>query len=266
MPAPDLPPHPESGERLRPLFVHLHTRIVVPETLKGGVVIVIDALRASVTITAALYNGATCVVPVLTVEDATARVRELSNADPAERSSIILGGERGGVLIPGFDLDNSPLKYTRERVAGKIVVFTTTNGTATLLHARSAADVLVGSFVNLSAVCARVAFDPRPVHLLCSGTREEISLDDILPAGAMVERLTAAGRQLVSDDSARVALAAFRDALAQTGGLPAAMLASRGGRNLHKVNLERDVEFCSKLDTLPVVPRFDPPTGRITLA
>ena len=82
-----------------------------------------------------------------------------------------MGGERGGVLIPGFDLDNSPLSYTRERVQGKTIIFTTSNGTAALLHAKNAAEILVGSFANVTAICQRVANDPRPVHILCAGTR-----------------------------------------------------------------------------------------------
>lgn len=241
------------------MFVHLHTRLTDPAMFAGAVVVVIDALRASVTITAALRNGAREVVPVLTVEAA------LAEAAKFPREETILGGERGGVLIDGFDVDNSPEKYTRERVAHKVVIFTTTNGTASLLHARGAAEIVVGSFANISAVCSRVAADPRPVHILCAGTREEISLDDVLPAGAMVDRLLRAGRQFASDDSARIALAAYRDAVQQPGGVTSAMRASRGGRNLDKIGLGHDIDFCSTPDTLPVVPRFDASEGRITL-
>lgn len=270
MPAPDLPPPPADTATNRPLAVHLHTRWADPESLRGGVVIVIDALRASVTITAAIHHGAACVVPTLTVEDATAAKAKMI-ADPGSRSSpqlqrggILLGGERGGVLVRGFDLDNSPLKYTREVVAGKTIVFTTSNGTATLLHARHARLILVGSFANLSAVCSAVADRPEPVHIISAGTRDEISMDDILPAGAMVERLVRAGRQIVSDDSARVALACFQNAVSSSGGLLGAMRASRGGRGLEKLGLGADLEFCSRIDTLPTVPVFDPGSGFIT--
>ncbi len=266
MPAPDLPQPPADTAVDRPLTVHLHTRWADPGSLRGGVVIVIDALRASVTITAAIYHGAECVMPTLTVEDAI-EARASLRAGP--RSTLrsgdaLLGGERGGVLVPGFDLDNSPLKYSRDAVAGKNIVFTTSNGTATLLHARQARLILVGSFANLSAICSAVADRPEPVHIISAGTRDEISLDDVLPAGAMVERLVKSGRQIVSDDSARVALACFQSAVSGPGGLLGAMRSSRGGRGLERLGLGADLEFCSRIDTLPTVPRFDPGSGFIT--
>lgn len=257
MSAPDLPPPPHHDVRERPLHVHLHAKLVTPERLAGGVVIIIDALRASVTIAAALHAGAPFLVPTLTIEDAHAAARGLAPVP------VLLGGERGGVLVPGFDLDNSPLNYTRERLAGRPVVFTTTNGTAALLQSRAAALILVGSFANLSAVCDAVAHDPRPVHILCCGTRAEIGMDDCLPAGAMVQRLTAAGRRLVSDDSGRLCLLAYLGTTSSPTGLVEAMRASRGGRNLSNIGLRSDVDYCATIDTRAVVPRFDPSSGRI---
>lgn len=262
MPAPDLPPvAPHAVER--PLAVHLHPRLVDPGALAGGIAIVIDNLRASVTITAAITHGARGVVPVLTVDDArSARERLISDGMPA--TDILLGGERGGVLIPGFDLDNSPGSCTRERVAGKTIVFTTSNGTAALLHARLAPVVLVGCLANLGAASEFVKSDPRPVNILCAGTRDEISLDDVIPAGAFVERLSAAGRAIVSDDSARVALHAYRGASSSPGGIAEALRSSRGGRNLDRQGLGADIEFCAGVDVLGVVPRYDARSGRIT--
>lgn len=256
MSAPDLPPPPMHPSGPRPLHVHLHVSDVAPAALAGGVVVVIDAIRASVTIAAALGAGARAVVPVLTVAEAgqgAARLRALGQA-------AVCGGERGGVRVPGFELDNSPTNYTPGRVAGRTVVFTTTNGTAALLHAEVAARVLVGSFANLRAVCRAVEADPRPVHLLCCGTRDELSLDDVLPAGAMVERLVEAGRSLQGDDSARLAMLAWR---ASKGDLEEAMKASRGGRNLVAQGLGADVSTCAMVDWLSVVPEYDRATGEI---
>lgn len=261
MPAPDLPPPPTHTITERPLHVHLHPRLTTPNDFAGGVVIVIDALRASVTITAAIAHGATCVIPTLSVEDALA-ARDAMAA--TSHTPILLGGERGGVRIEGFDLDNSPLAYTPQRVRDRVVVFTTTNGTAALLHARHAASIFVGSFANLNAVTDAVAHDPRPVHILCAGTRDLISEDDILPAGAMVERLIGMGRQLVADDSGRLAVHAWRGALGSPGGVVEAMRQSRGGRNLASIGLGADVDYCATLNTLGVVPVFDPASGRIT--
>lgn len=253
MPAPDLPPPPPFPVAARPLGVFLHVLDVDPEAIRGGVVIMIDALRASVTMAAALASGAARVHPVLTVEDAFAKRESLRTAGV---SRVLLGGERGGVLVPGFDLDNSPARYTPGAVRGADIVFSTTNGTAALLACAAADRVLVGSFANLAAVCDAVLSDPRPVWILACGTRNELSLDDVLPAGAMVERLVAGGRELLADDAARVAVMAWRGAQASPGGVLGAMHASRGGRNLAAQGLGDDVELCTRQDWLTVVPTY----------
>ncbi|MFO0857735.1 MAG: 2-phosphosulfolactate phosphatase [Phycisphaerales bacterium] len=264
MSAPDLPPPPEHVITERPLHVHLHVSRVKSETLAGGVVVVIDAIRASVTIAQAFRSGAKSVVPVLTGEDAKKRAAELVSRGVQK---VLLGGERGGLLIEGFDLDNSPFSYTQERVEGSTIVFTTSNGTAGLLHARHAAKIVVGSFSNLTTVCEALANEQRPVHILCCGTRDDVSLDDVLVGGAMAERLVSAGRQTSSDDSWSVAMALWKHVKAGGhAGIVRAMEESRGGRNMVKIGLARDVEFCSTMDTLPVLPVFDAATGLIQLA
>lgn len=259
MPAPDLPPPPVQPVKERALAVHLLARLYKPEAFTGCVAIVVDALRASTTIARALASGATRVHPTLTVDEARAL-----RARPDLRGAV-LGGERGGVRIDGFDLGNSPTEYTPERVGGRPVIFTTTNGTAALLHASRASRVLVGSLCNLSAVCAAVAGEPRPVHILCAGTRDEISLDDCLPAGAMVESLLASGRHLVADDSGQLCLRAWRGAAGGgEGGIVEAMKSSRGGRGLVAMGLGSDVEYCATRDTTSVVPAYDAEHGAIS--
>jgi 2-phosphosulfolactate phosphatase len=266
MSAPDLPPPPAFDQpKQRPLAVHLHANDVQPAELRGCVVVVIDAIRASVTIAQALANGASKIIPVLTAEDARRAKSDLLVRGAAP-SSVLLGGERGGVLIDGFDLDNSPFSYTRERVAGRTIVFTTSNGTAGLLHAREAAEIIVGSFVNVSAVCQLIASDPRPVHIIACGTRHELSMDDCLPAGAMVEQLLAAGRELVTDDAARLCLCAWRACKGDQSYREKLMQDSRGGRNMVRIGLSRDVNLCATPDAIPVVPLFDAARGEITLA
>ncbi|MBX3381222.1 MAG: 2-phosphosulfolactate phosphatase [Phycisphaeraceae bacterium] len=262
MPAPDLGPVFSPPRPARPLFVHLVPALVAPEALSGSVVVMIDALRASVTIASALASGAQAVFPVLTVEDALEAASRMQGSG-ARRDQIVLGGERGGVRIPGFDLDNSPLAYTPERVRGKAVVFTTANGTSTLLHAHGAAEILVGALTNLSSVCRAVAAEPRDIHIICSGTRGEISLDDCLAAGAIAERLVETGRELGSDDSGQVCLRLWHDA--KRSGILTAMRASRGGRNLVRLGFDADVELCSTTDAVDVLPRYDPLAGAITL-
>ncbi len=111
-------------------------------------------------------------------------------AAPARRpGDVVLGGERRGLKIEGFDLGNSPAEYTSESVGGKDVVLTTTNGTKALSHARQSAQIYVGAFVNLSAVCAKLS-ESMHVDLLCAGTDGQITREDVLLAGAVVARLT----------------------------------------------------------------------------
>lgn len=259
MSAPDLPPPIRVAPVTNALAAHLTPAQADPAELRGSVVIMVDVLRASTTIAAALMAGATEVRPFLTVEAALAGAAKLKHRP-------VLGGERAGRLIPGFDLGNSPRDYTPQSVGGRPVYFTTTNGTAALLAASQAgaAEVMIGSLANLSVVCARAAAQPLPVHILCAGTRDSVTLDDCIAAGAMVDRLLTTGRNLTAEDSARLCLAAWH--LAEEGGdLAAAMAASRGGRNLAAIGLERDVADCCVIDRYPVVLRYDPATGVITL-
>ena len=129
------------------LSVHYLPQWVEPEELRGATVVMIDTLRASTTIVAALANGAAAVIPLLRVEDVHARTSEWV------RKQIVLGGEREGVKIDLFDLGNSPAEYSGDVVEGKTVLFTTTNGTRALEQCRQAHAVLIGALTNLSAIC-----------------------------------------------------------------------------------------------------------------
>jgi 2-phosphosulfolactate phosphatase len=258
MAATDLPPPPPTAHVDRPTRVLLHPRLARPDEFRGSICIVIDNLRASTTIVRLLECGASRVVPCMSVEDARTAAAEITSTT---RERPLLAGERGGVLIDGFDMDNSPraTNITAERVAGRPVCFTTTNGTAALLLAKShgAEAVLIGCLANRASVCESIGADTRPVVILCAGTREDISLDDCLPAGAMIERLIELGRGLGPDDSSRLCLRAWREAL--SGGQPgilAAMLDTRGGRNLSRIGLSEDVRHCARVDDSRTVPRL----------
>src|SRR5687768_10758642 len=144
----------------RPLNVHFLPDLTTPAELAGGVVVVIDVLRASTTITYALAAGAREVIPCLEIEEARAAAAKLP---PGQ---AVLGGERHGLPIEGFDLGNSPRDYTPQRVGGKTVVFTTTNGTKAMMQCRQAAGVLIGSYVNFSALVQTLRASGLPIHLL----------------------------------------------------------------------------------------------------
>ena len=136
---------------------------VAPEELAGTTAVVIDVLRATTTILYALQAGASEVIPCLEIGDA------LKIAASLPRSQVVLGGERGGLPIDGFDLGNSPREYDPPAVAGKTVVMTTTNGTRAMDQCRIAESVLIGGFVNAAALADRLAARER-IALVCAGS------------------------------------------------------------------------------------------------
>lgn len=254
-----------SRDRLS-VAVHFLPRLVDPASLAGGVVIVIDQLRASSTICAALAAGAMWVRPALTIEEAREQASQMSRGlpTPPGTARVLLGGERQGLRIEGFDLANSPSEYTPEKVASRGIVFTTTNGTVALLHAAKASRIMVGCLANLEAVVRALASDPRPVHVLCAGTHGLVSLEDVLAAGAFVEALIHEGRSLVEDDSALLAVESWRRARAAGPvGIVGALRTSLGGRNLTAIGLDADVLWCSRVSIIDLVPVFDAATGLI---
>src|SRR5204862_6645027 len=121
---------------------------------------------------------------------------------------VLLGGERGGVDVPGFECGNSPQACRWDRCQGKLLVFTTANGPRALLHAQAAEKVMTASFVNFSAVCEALLEETRPVHFLCAGTAGQITLEDTLLAGAFVSALVP-HKPVRLNDSARLAWDAF---------------------------------------------------------
>ncbi|MHB1298757.1 MAG: 2-phosphosulfolactate phosphatase, partial [Gemmatimonadaceae bacterium] len=121
-----------------------------PSALAGGAVVVIDVLRWSTVVVTALAHGAARVEAFATPDEAMARANELG------REGTVLGGERGNLPLPGFDLGNSPGEYTAERIGGRVVITTTTNGTQALLAAGQAHMVCIAAFANLGAVAARL--------------------------------------------------------------------------------------------------------------
>lgn len=213
--------------------------------LKGGTAVVVDVLRASTSMLAALEAGALRILPAATEAEARALASRLP------RRVVLLCGEREGVRIEGFDRGNSPLEYTAERVSGRTLVYCTTNGTPALRRAaRKAREVLVACFRNLGAVAEELASRPAPHVIVCAGRQGRVSLDDALCAGHLALRLRGAGADRLCD-GARTALS-----LAECLGPPTPELVARaaGGRALIELGFQRDVAFCAEMDRSGVVP------------
>ncbi len=247
---------------MRPLNVHSVPDHVRGNALAGSTIVVVDVLRATTTMVYSLEAGARAVIPCLTIEDAKAAAATLP------RPEVVLGGERGGLPIEGFDLGNSPAEYTAQRVAGKTVVLTTTNGTKALLHCGAAHEVLIGAFTNLSALAAELA-DCVCVDIVCSGTDGRVTNEDLLLAGAVVDRL-AESRQWQLNTAAEATRRGWRAMTAngtrdeRTARIVAAMRAAPGGRNLIEIGMAADIELAAQRDRSTLVPRYDAANGEIT--
>jgi 2-phosphosulfolactate phosphatase len=248
------------------LNVHNLPSQVAPKELAGSTAIVIDMLRATSTICYALANGAKAVVPLLEIDETLQLCEQLG------REFVVLGGERRGKIIEGFDVGNSPSEYTPERVIGKLMLFTTTNGTRALAHASQAERVLVGAAVNRERIVREVANAPW-VDILCAGTDGEVTGEDILAAGAMVEELLKLNSEWQLNASAIEAQTNWNAVVSRakesdrelSDELALALRDTAGGKNLLEIGHGFDLVSCAKLDSLDVLPELNRTTRQITL-
>jgi 2-phosphosulfolactate phosphatase len=232
---------------------------LVPEAYEMGApeerVVVVDVLRASCTIVTALANGAERIIPVGSVEEAEITFHSCSAENRIRKEEILLCGERGGERIDGFGLGNSPREYTAEKVSGKTLIYTTTNGSGALLKAIGASEVVIGSFTNLTAVVDRIAGDPISTTILCAGEQGGFSTEDAVCAGMMVERIVgAAGGALELTDSAKAARILFQH---HSDGLSGLMRETFNGKVLLGLGFEADLDLCCEVDRHGFVPVYD---------
>jgi 2-phosphosulfolactate phosphatase len=234
---------------IRSIHVHLLPSLFEPSEVRGGVAVIVDILRASTTIIHALANDAAGVVPCGTVDEAFA-VRESFAAD-----TCLLGGERGGIRIDGFDLSNSPDDYAKSVVQGKTIGFTTTNGTKALLCSDQAEEILIGAFVNFSAVLQRLAAQSKPIHIVCAGTDGVITGEDVLFAGALITALNNGDSDFEIDDAGVIAANHWRQECCELSSLKIepALRRAQGGRNLIRLGYDKDIGTASMVDSVPVV-------------
>jgi 2-phosphosulfolactate phosphatase len=229
--------------------VHFIPDTCDPGRLTDCVAVVIDVLRATTTIAVALQSGASAVRTCVDIQQAL----QWRASDPR----VLLGGERGGVRIDGFDLGNSPAEYAAEAVAGRLLVMTTTNGTRAIDHCRPAAEICLAAFVNLSTVMAWLAnvAATRSIALVCAGTDGRVTREDVLLAGALVDRLRGPLPRHMVSDAARIACDAWL-AVADTR-LESALHNCQGGRNLLTLGMEPDILRAAQIDSAAVLPRWD---------
>ncbi len=205
-------------------------------------VIIIDVLRATSSIVTALANGASSVEAVGSVT----RAREMKKDDP----DLVITGERGSIRPEGFDLGNSPLEFTSEKVKGKRVVITTTNGTRAIEKFAVADSILLAALLNIDAVTRQIVDSEAEVTVVCAGTNGVPSIEDVFCAGALANGLIDKG--YVTDDSARIALATYYRHKEDTGSL--LKKESGHGRYLDSIGLGDDTSYCAKMNLHDLVP------------
>ena len=230
----------------RNLYTCLSPALIDLYDITNSVVVIIDVLRATSTITTALYNGATSVIPVSTVS----KCIELGEAVGG-----ITAGERDGKVADGLSYGNSPFEYPRSFVENKILVLTTTNGTK-LLHMaldRGAPEVITGSFPNITAVCEHLINSDRDVFLGCAAWKDRVNLEDTLFAGAVISRIK--NHFNIQCDSSKLAENMFHEAGEDRFEFMKKREATHYQR-LMRYNLEKDIRYCLSDDGANVLPIF----------
>ena len=223
---------------------------VTPADVSGRAVAVIDVLRASTSIAVALDNGARAIIPFENSEDAVSRAKAF------ERSDVRLAGERKSQPIPGFDLGNSPLQYTREAVDGKTILMATTNGTGAITATQGARDVIVSSYVNFSASMSMLRAALRTgtdVVLLCAGQDRRFALEDAACAGRFAHHISKRLTGVTLNDGAQACILIDKK---YGDNLMKLFDASAHGRFLREAGFGDDLAVCAAVDSHAVLPVY----------
>lgn len=211
--------------------------------ISDSIVVIIDVLRATSTIAAALYNGAKSVIPV----DSVAGCIKLG-----KQMEVITAGERDGKIAEGLQYGNTPLQYTPDFIKGKTLVLTTTNGTK-LLHVALAANansIITGAFCNISSVCDYLAKKKSNVMLACAAWKNRVNIEDTLFAGAVVHRIKQ--HFDVNCDATLIAESLFL----QANGDLYNFMKEKNASHYHRLmnfGLEEDIKFCLTEDNANIL-------------
>lgn len=201
--------------------------------------VVIDIFRASSSMCYGLANGAQAIIPVAEIAECLAY----------KGKGYLLAAERDGAVVEGFDFGNSPFSYTPEKVAGKTVVLTTTNGTRAIERCKSAKKVVIGSFLNISALTQWLKKQHGHVLLVCAGWKDHMCLEDTVFAGSVVDRLDDGGVEL--DDAAHAARDLY---LRGSNDLGTFLAKASHSKRMEHLHIEGDNAFCLQEDLVTTIP------------
>jgi 2-phosphosulfolactate phosphatase len=210
----------------------------------NSIVVVIDIFRATSAICVAFHHGAAKMIPVASIAEAA----------EFKKQGFLAGAERDAMKVEGFDFGNSPYDYMGDHVKGKTIALTTTNGTQAIDAAKDAYKVVIGSFLNIDALCDWLIQQDRNVTLLCSGWKNKFNLEDALFAGAVTEQLAEKSDKYKLGDGCLALKYLFQ--IGKENPVKFLNYASHKER-LAKLGLKRDIKFCLTLNYTDVVPVLD---------
>ncbi len=228
--------------------VHFTPHQIDDLALRDKTVVVIDVLRASTSIATALYNGAKEIIPVTTVE------RAVKISGSLFGDHVLRGGERNGKMIEGFNLGNSPFDYTEEKVKGKAIIFSSTNGSYAIEKSRFARNVAIGGFVNMSLVVQFIKELKQDFIILCSGNNGLFSLEDSVAAGLLVHKLSEDEDVELAMSDAAIAVTMLYKGYSKS--LLKMVKNSEHGKYLAGIGYANDLPVCAGVDTIPALPQL----------
>lgn len=233
----------------RTLDVLLQPGEISPDRIRGKTIVVIDVLRASTSLVTALANGAKLIIPCDTVEEA----REIKKSNLYQ--NILLCGERSGKRISGFDLGNSPMCYTEDKVRDKTIVFTSTNGSRAINSVTDGSQIVIGGFINSQAVVDFISASSQDCLFACSGMEGRFSLEDTVCAGLMIEKIVeqAGEKDLQKTDEAFAAQILYRY---HSNDLDSMIHNSQHGQYLQSIGFGDDLKVCINIDVRDMIPIF----------
>lgn len=216
---------------------------VSQEKTKGKICVVIDVLRATSVMITALHNGAEKIFPFKDIKTIQERCKNLKN--------IIKCGERNALKIDGFDLGNSPLEFTKEKILGKDIYMSTTNGTKAVENSLSAEKIIICSFLNIKSVSEKLLEYKKDVVIVCAGTNGKFSLDDTLCAGLIIKEMQKHTEIQMND----VLLAAVRISESHEN-IKDILKGSTHYERLLSLGFEKDMEHIFSLNKYSIVPEY----------
>jgi 2-phosphosulfolactate phosphatase len=205
-------------------------------------VIVIDIIRATSTITAALHHGVKRMIPVETVEEAESYLAK----------GYLVAGERDGYKIPHFQFGNSPYEFMGEEVRGKEIIHTTTNGTRCVLMSKGAHNIVAGSFLNLESIVEWIKAENRDTILFCAGWKDHYNMEDALYAGSVVRALS--DHYQILDDATLSTKMMYRYIRAN---MLRSVKQAQHFKRLSKLGIEKDIKFCMSNHKYDIIPIYD---------